>query len=127
MPPKHVFPVGTRWHLLHHSAQLTAEQREREFLVGAPLVMIPALFSLPVWLLFVHVPRFRHSTAVANAIYVVFAIALLIGTRKLIRCLRVREIDLTSAMAFGVLLVLCVMLVYACIFFLALSRGFAIL
>lgn len=126
MPPKHALHVGTKWHIFS-SPQLTPEQREREFLTGAPLVMIPALFSLPVWLLLVHTPRFRHSTLAAQAIYAVFAISLTIGVRKLVRSMHVREIDLTSAMAFGVLLVLCVMLVYACVFFFALWRGFPLL
>lgn len=125
MPHKHAFPVGIKWHIFSRPAQLTPEQREREFLIGAPLVMIPAVFSIPVWLLFVYTPRFRYSTALAEIIYIAFAVSLVIGVRKLIRCLRVRQIDLTSAMAFGVLLVLCVMLVYACVFFFALSRGFA--
>lgn len=125
MEPKHAFPVGAKWHIFSRPGHLTPEQREREFLIGAPLVMIPAVFSIPVWLLLVHVPRFRFSTAVANMIYVGFAVSLTIGVHKLIRCMRVRQIDLTSAMAFGVLLVLCVMLVYACVFFFAMSRGLA--
>lgn len=125
MPSRNPLFAGTKWHIFPHGAQLTPERREREFLIGAPLVMVPSVFSIPVWLVFVHTPRFSHSAIIAGAIYLAFAVALVTGIGKLLRCLRIREIDLISAMAFGVLLVFCVMLVYACVLFFALSRGLA--
>ncbi|HYG99344.1 MAG TPA: hypothetical protein VD837_09450 [Terriglobales bacterium] len=125
MRSKHAFPAGSKWHTFSSRARLSPEQREREFLIGAPLAMAPAVFAIPVWLILVQAPPFRHALLVADVLYATFAIVLVVGTRKLVRCIRIRDLDLLSAMAFGILLVLCVMFVYACVFLFAVSRGFA--
>ncbi len=56
-------------------------------------------------------------------IFPVFAVMAIVGARKLVRCFNWRELDLIGAMAFGVLLVLGVMLLYAVVFFVAFYRG----
>lgn len=70
-----------------------------------------------------HQPRFFHSQVVAAVLFPVFVVMAVIGVRKLVRCISWREIDIVGAMAFGVLLVLGVMLLYALMFFFVLYRG----
>ncbi len=102
---------------------LSHDQRQREFLLGTPLVLIPALFAFPAWVLLLHRPRFAHSEIVAAVLFPAFAAMVVIGVRKLVRCIDWRGIDMIGAMAFGVLLALFVMLLYAAVFFFALYRG----
>lgn len=87
-------------------------------------MLIPALFAIPAWTILVYAPRFRHAGLIASFVFPLFAVMLVFGVRKLLRCLRLRELDLTGALAFGVLLILCVMLLYACVFFFAVNRAF---
>lgn len=118
------FYLRTKWHTFStRRPPLRPEQRQREFLRGTPLVLIPALFAFPAWVLLLHRPRFAHSEIVAAVLFPAFAAMVAIGARKLVRCVDWRELDLTGAMAFGVLLVLFVMVLYTAVFFFAIYRG----
>lgn len=70
-----------------------------------------------------HQPKFPHSALLAGFLFPAFAVMSVVGVGKLIQCLNWRELDLIGAMAFGVLLVLGVMLLYAVVFFVAFYRG----
>lgn len=118
------FYSRSKWHSFSERPRpLAPEARQRQFLQGVPLVLLPAMFAFPAWILLVHQARFAHSRIVAGFLFPVFAAMAVIGTRKLVRCFNWRELDLIGAMAFGVLLVLGVMLLYMIVFFVALYRG----
>ncbi len=113
-----------KWHTFSAKpAALSPAERQRQFLQGVPLVLLPAMFAFPAWALLVHQPRFAHAQVVAGIVFPLFVVMAAIGTRKLARCLNWRDLDLVGAMAFGVLLVLGVMLLFAFVFFLILYRG----
>jgi predicted membrane channel-forming protein YqfA (hemolysin III family) len=102
---------------------LGPEQRQREFLQGTPLVLIPTIFAFPAWAFFLHRPRFAHAEIVGYVLFIAFAVMVVVGVRKLVRCVDWREIDLIGALAFGVLLALFVTVLYAGVFVFALYRG----
>lgn len=113
-----------KWHTLpERKAPLAPTRRQRDILVGAPLVLIPAIFAFPAWIVLVHQPRFAHSEALGVALFAVFAFSSIAGVRKLLRCFSWREFDLIGALAIGILLVLGVMLLYVAMFFLVTWLG----
>ncbi len=118
------FYSRSNWHTFSsRRPPLTPELRQRQFLLGTPLVLLPAMFAFPAWILLVHQPKFPHSALLAGFLFPAFAVMSVVGVGKLIQCLNWRELDLIGAMAFGVLLVLGVMLLYAVVFFVAFYRG----
>jgi hypothetical protein len=121
---KPLFDSRGKWHNFStRRPPLRPDQRRREFLQGAPLVLIPAMFAFPAWVLLLHRPRFAHAEAVAAVLFPVFAAMVVVGVRKLLRCVDWRALDMIGAMAFGVFLILFVMLLYAAVFFFAIYRG----
>ena len=113
-----------RWHSFSTRRRpLAPKERQRQFLQGVPLVLLPAMFSFPAWILLIHQSRFAHSGLVAGFLFPAFAVMSVVGVGKLLRCFNWRELDLIGAMAFGVLLVLGVMLLYMVVFFVAFNRG----
>jgi len=126
MRTNRLFKISTnrqfRWKRLK-SDDLSSAQRNRIFVRYAPLVLIPALFAIPVWMLLVRNPRFPGSETVAMVLFAAFAVMVAIGTPKMVRCMRVRELDLTTAMAFGVLLILCTMIASGFFLYFAVRHG----
>jgi hypothetical protein len=99
------------------------EARQRSFLHGASLALVPAIALLPAWVFLVHTPRFNNSETLAVVLFPALAISFATGVRKLVHCLLNRDFDAITAFAFGVLLILFVVLVYDGVFLYALRWG----
>jgi hypothetical protein len=103
---RHEFKLPTR------PRHLTWLERERLFFIGAPLAILPALLFLPTLMSLVVTPHFSHARLLAGVIFPAFGISVVGGSVLLVRCIRRGEFDLTTALAFGALLVMLVVLVY---------------
>jgi hypothetical protein len=118
------FYSRTKWHTFPtRRPPLDPRQRQREFLQGTPLVLIPTLLAFPAWAFLVRRPRFAHAEIAGYLLFLAFAAMIVVGVRKLVRCVDWRGIDLIGALAFGVLLALFVTLLYIGVFVFALYRG----
>ena len=93
----------------------SGQQRQRWLAWGALLAVPPALALLPVLGFLVVTPRFLHARALGVVLLAAIAGAEVRGTAWLVRCVR-GEFDLSSALAFGVLVILFVILMYTGIF-----------
>jgi hypothetical protein len=102
---------------------LTPAERQTEFLYGAALALIPAMFLVPLWFFLLRAPRFAHGRTVAALLFSVLAGLIVQGVRKLIRAMNLRELDLTTATSFGVLVVLVALLGYAAVVLFAVAQG----
>jgi hypothetical protein len=71
---------------------------------------------LPAWLFLVQAPRFAHAPLAAAIVLPLLGITAAVGTVKLVRCALGHPFDHLTAVSFGVLLVLAVVLIYTGVF-----------
>jgi hypothetical protein len=102
---------------------LTPAERQMNFFQGTALALIPAMFLLPLWFFLLRAPLLAHGRTIAALAFSLIAGLVAQGVRKLIRSMDLRDLDLTTATAFGVLLVLSCILVYAGLVLFALFNG----
>jgi hypothetical protein len=99
---------------------LTPAERELQFLQGSALTLIPAMFLVPLFMFLLRAPSLTVGRTIAAIVFSVLAGLILQGLRKLVRAMTLHELDLTTAMAFGVLIVFCVLIGYSTILLFAL-------
>jgi len=95
---------------------MTWKERERAFLVGAPLAIVPALAVLPTIMLLIVRPIVAHGVALAIVLLPLCAIAGSFGLWKLAAGAVQRPFSILSALSFGALLVLLVIAAYTGLF-----------
>ncbi len=91
------------------------QQRQRWVAWGALLTLPAALALLPDVAFLVLAPRFAHARLLGYIALVAIAACEVMGIARLARCFR-GEFDLASALAFGALILLLVILMYTGIF-----------
>ncbi len=82
---------------------------------GALLTLVPGLGLLPTVAFLVVSPRFLHARFVGFVLLAGIAVCESLGIARLARCLRA-EFDLLSALAFGAIILLLVVLMYTGVF-----------
>jgi hypothetical protein len=87
------------------------------------MALVPALLFLPALMSLVVAPHFRHAGLMAAIVLPAFAVSVVWGIVLLLRCIRRGQFDLTTALAFGALLVLLVVLVYNSVLLLAVLQN----
>jgi hypothetical protein len=95
---------------------LTAKEREREFLIGLPLAVVPALCVLPAILFLVIFPRVPHGRWVAAFVLPVCALTGCLGLSKIALGAVEKPWGLLNMLSFGTLLVLVVIAAYTGMF-----------
>jgi hypothetical protein len=95
---------------------MTAKDRERAFLIGAPLAIVPALVFLPAVMFLIVFPRVAHGRVIG--LFVVPACALLsfLGLWKLALGAVQKPWGIFNVLSFGALLILLVIASYTGIF-----------
>jgi hypothetical protein len=100
-----------------HRGMLVADRdRARDFFIGAPFTLLPAIFALPVWAFLVEQPRFAYARIVGSVLLALLATAAAFGLTRLVSCFRGGEVDLYSALSVGVLLITFVVVAYTGMF-----------
>ena len=95
---------------------MTWKERERAFLIGAPLAIVPALCFLPaVTFLLVH-PLSAHARWLACLLLPVFAIAGGLGLWKLASSAVERPFGILNVLSFGAILGLLIVAAYTGMF-----------
>lgn len=102
--------------------QLTPDERQASFFQGAALALLPSIFLLPLWFFLLRAPRLAHGRTIAALAFSVVAGLIAQGVRKLVGAMDLKDTDLTTVMAFGVLVVLAGLLVYAAVVVFALLQ-----
>lgn len=95
---------------------MTPRERERAFLIGAPLAVIPALFALPVVVFLVIFPRVAHGRVIAAFVLPLCALAGSFGLWKLALGAVEKPWGIFNVLSFGALLVLLVIAGYTGLF-----------
>ncbi len=113
-------PLRKRYAPWQQSPEDRGDARQRQFLSGAALALAPAVAVLPAWSYLVQWPRFIHAEWIAAALCPVLVISFVVGVRNLVHCLLERQFDAITAFAFGVLIIVFVVLVYDSVFLFAL-------
>ncbi len=91
-------------------------EREREFFVGAPLAIMPALAFLPAIMFLIVKPVVAHGTAMAILLLPLCALAGSFGLWKLAIGVVQRPFTILNALSFGALLVLLIIAAYTGLF-----------
>ncbi|MBZ5548381.1 MAG: hypothetical protein LAO22_10585 [Acidobacteriia bacterium] len=102
------------WHEIN--TPMTAKERERAFLIGAPLAIIPALCVLPAGVFLVIIPRVAHAQMIALLVLPVCAIMGSFGLWKLALGAVQKPWGIFNVLSFGALLVLLVIASYTGLF-----------
>ena len=100
----------TRW------PAMTAKERERAFLVGAPLAIIPALGFLPSVMFLIVFPRIAHGRLIGFLVVPVCALAGSFGLWKLALGVVQKPWGIFNVLNVGALLVLLVIAGYTGVF-----------
>ena len=95
---------------------MTPRERERAFLIGAPLVLIPALCVLPTIMFLVLFPRIEHGRTIAAIILPLCALAGSFGLWKVALGAVEKPWGIFNMLSFGALLVLLVIAGYTGLF-----------
>jgi hypothetical protein len=85
---------------------MTSKERERAFLVGAPLAIVPALVFLPAVMFLVVFPRVTHGRVIGLFVLPACALASSFGLWKLALGAVQKPWGIFNVLSFGVLLVL---------------------
>ena len=100
--------------------QLTPEERyaerARRFFQGAPLALAAVAALLPAWLFLVQAPRLAYAPIAAAVVLPLLGITAAVGIAKLVNCAVEHPFDHLTAVSFGVLLVVGVVLIYTGVF-----------
>jgi len=92
------------------------KERERAFLIGAPLAIIPALCVLPAVVFLVIVPRVAHARTIAAIVLPACALAGSLGLWKLALGAVQKPWGIFNVLSFGALLVLLIIAGYTGLF-----------
>ena len=92
------------------------DRRERAFLVGAPLAIVPALAFLPAVMFLIVFPQVRHGRAIGLMVVPACALASCLGLWKLALGAVEKPWGIFNVLSFGALLVLLVIAGYTGLF-----------
>jgi len=95
---------------------MTSKERERAFLIGAPLAIVPALIFLPAVMFLIAVPQMKYGRALGLCIVPICALASSVGLWKLALGAVQKPWGLFNMLSFGALLVLLVIAAYTGLF-----------
>jgi hypothetical protein len=95
---------------------MTAKGRERAFMIGAPLAIVPALCVLPATVFLVMVPRVAHARMIALLVLPGSALAGSCGLWKLATGAVQKPWGIFNVLSFGALMVLLVIAGYTGLF-----------
>jgi len=95
---------------------MTAKERERAFMIGAPLAIIPALCVLPATVFLVMIPRVAHARVIALFVLPACALVGSFGLWKLATGAVRKPWGIFNVLSFGALLVLLVIAGYTGLF-----------
>jgi hypothetical protein len=95
---------------------MTAKERERAFMIGAPLAIIPALLFLPAVTFLIVFPHVAHGRAIGLFVLPTCAVVGSFGLWKLATGAVQKPWGLFNALSFGALLVLLVIAGYTGLF-----------
>lgn len=91
---------------------MTWKEREREFFVGAPLAILPALAFLPAVMFLLVVPKVAHAQAIALFVLPACALVSSFGLWKLAFGVVQKPWGIFNVISFGALVVLLVIAAY---------------
>jgi len=92
------------------------KERERAFMIGAPLAIVPALCVLPTTAFLVMIPRVAHARTIALLVLPACALAGSFGLWKLAMGAVQKPWGIFNVLSFGALLVLLVIAGYTGLF-----------
>jgi hypothetical protein len=92
------------------------KEREREFLIGAPLAIVPALVFLPVATFLIVFPQVAHGRSIGLFVLPACALAGGVGLWKLALGVVRKPWGIFNVLSFGALLVLLVIAAYTGLF-----------
>jgi hypothetical protein len=95
---------------------MTLKERERAFIIGAPLAIIPALAFLPTLMFLFVVPQVAHGRAIALVVLPVCALAGGVGLWKLALGAVQKPWGLTNILSCGALAILLIIAGYTGLF-----------
>lgn len=95
---------------------MTLKERERAFLIGAPLAIIPALMFLPAVMFLIIFPRVLHGRAIGVVLVPGCALISCFGLWKLALGAVQKPWGIFNVLSFGALLVLLVIAAYTGLF-----------
>jgi hypothetical protein len=95
---------------------MTWKERERAFLIGAPLAIVPALAFLPAVMFLIVTPVVAHGIALAVLLLPFLALAGSVGLWKLAISVVERPFNILNVLSFGSLLVLLIIASYTGLF-----------
>ncbi len=101
----------TRW-----PDRMTVKERERTFMIGAPLAIVPALVFLPAVTFLIIFPRVAHGRAIGLVVLLACALAGSFGLWKLATGAVQKPWGIFNVLSFGALLVLLVIAGYTGLF-----------
>jgi len=95
---------------------MTAKERERAFIIGAPLALIPALVFLPAVSFLVVFPQIAHGRAIGLFVLLACSLVGSFGLSKLAAGAVQKPWGLFNALSFGALFILLVIAGYTGLF-----------
>jgi len=95
---------------------MTLKERERAFLIGAPLAIVPALVFLPGIMFLIVFPQVAHGRAIGIVVLPLCALASCFGLWKLALGAVQKPWGIFNVLSFGALLVLLVIAGYTGLF-----------
>ena len=95
---------------------MTLKERERAFLIGAPLALVPALAFLPSVVFLIVFPQVAHGRAIGWAVVPACALASSFGLWKLAWSAVQKPWGIYNVLSFGALMVLLVVAGYTGLF-----------
>ena|SRR5271165_3460170 len=95
---------------------MTLKERERAFLIGAPLAVVPALVFLPAVVFLIVFPRVAHGRAIGFFVVPACALVSCFGLWKLAIGAVQKPWGIFNVLSFGTLLVLLVIAAYTGLF-----------
>jgi hypothetical protein len=95
---------------------MTSKQRERAFMIGTPLAVIPALIFLPAVTFLILFPSVPHGLLVGVVVVPICVLVGLYGLWKLALGSVQKPWGLFNALSFGVLLILLIIAAYTGLF-----------
>ncbi len=95
---------------------MTSKERERAFLIGAPLAIVPALVFLPAVMFLIVFPQVTHGRAIGFAVVPACALTSCFGLWNLAMGAVQKPWGIFNVLSFGALLVLLVIAGYTGVF-----------
>jgi len=102
--------------MAHSTDAMTQKERERAFLIGAPLAIVPALVFLPAVMFLVVFPQVAHGRAIGFVVLPACALISCFGLWKLAIGAVQKPWGIFNVLSFGALLVLLVIAGYTGVF-----------